>query len=239
MKTIILTFSLVLFFQSLNSQQITELEKTLDSLKSIKDYYRQKIVETENEYSRIEKILIQKRIDQTTGESYVCVSGTNIVKSPDKYEVVANLPSNSKVKLLGQNDTYYKILFNNYIGWVPKAALKTENEVLENKKVMREKEIADSIRSDKYYKEELQRKVQDYMIRKERLSKKYGTEIANKILNESIWLGMTDAMALESWGVPDANNRSVGSWGVHEQWVYRKKNTNLYFENGKLTSWQD
>jgi hypothetical protein len=198
MKTIILTFSLVLFFQSLNSQQITELEKTLDSLKSIKDYYRQKIVETENEYSRIEKILIQKRIDQTTGESYVCVSGTNIVKSPDKYEVVANLPSNSKVKLLGQNDTYYKILFNNYIGWVPKAALKTENEVLENKKVMREKEIADSIRSDKYYKEELQRKVQDYMIRKERLSKKYGTEIANKILNESIWLGMTDAMALES-----------------------------------------
>jgi len=108
MKTIILTFSLVLFFQSLNSQQITELEKTLDSLKSIKDFYKQKIVETENEYSRIEKILIQKRIDQTTGESYVCVNGTNIVKSPDKYEVVANLPSNSKVKLLGQNDTYYK-----------------------------------------------------------------------------------------------------------------------------------
>ena len=44
-------------------------------------------------------------------------------------------------------------------------------------------------------------------------------------------------MALESWGQPDDINRSVGSWGVHEQWVYGDEY--LYFENGKLTSWQD
>ena len=44
MKTIILTFSLVIFFQPLNSQQITELEKSLDSLKNLRDSYKQRII---------------------------------------------------------------------------------------------------------------------------------------------------------------------------------------------------
>jgi len=53
---------------------------------------------------------------------------------------------------------------------------------------------------------------------------------------------MTDEMARESWGIPDDVNRSVDSWGVHEQWVYEGANFNntyLYFENGILTSYQD
>jgi hypothetical protein len=48
---------------------------------------------------------------------------------------------------------------------------------------------------------------------------------------------MTSAMALASWGEPNKVNRTVGKWGVNEQWVY--DDTYLYFENGKLTSWQD
>ena len=39
-----------------------------------------------------------------------------------------------------------------------------------------------------------------------------------------------------SWGDPKKINKSVGSWGVHEQWVY--ENQYLYFENGKLASFQ-
>jgi hypothetical protein len=48
---------------------------------------------------------------------------------------------------------------------------------------------------------------------------------------------MTDEMVRLSWGSPRDINRSVGSWGVHEQWVYYS--SYLYFENGILTSWQD
>ena len=44
-------------------------------------------------------------------------------------------------------------------------------------------------------------------------------------------------MVRASWGKPDDINRSVGPWGVHEQWVYGYKY--LYFEDGSLTSWQD
>ena len=60
------------------------------------------------------------------------------------------------------------------------------------------------------------------------LVKKYGVEIANKILSSKIWIGMTDEMAIESLGRPQENNRTVGSWGVHEQWVYRNWNCYIY-----------
>ncbi len=53
-------------------------------------------------------------------------------------------------------------------------------------------------------------------------------------------LGMDAQMARASWGRPSDINRSVGSWGVHEQWVYRAliapySTRYIYFENGILT----
>lgn len=56
------------------------------------------------------------------------------------------------------------------------------------------------------------------------------------------WTGMTPDMAYITMGLPNDVNSTVGSWGRHEQWVYEYSNydnTYLYFENGKLTSWQD
>lgn len=51
-------------------------------------------------------------------------------------------------------------------------------------------------------------------------------------------LGMDQCAAMAAFGRPNANNRSVGRWGEHEQWVYRDRRLYLYFENGKLTSYQ-
>lgn len=66
------------------------------------------------------------------------------------------------------------------------------------------------------------------------------TRMEALILNGSITIGMTEEQARVSWGSPDHINRSVGSWGVHEQWVYGRYSHNyLYFENGILTSWQN
>jgi len=62
------------------------------------------------------------------------------------------------------------------------------------------------------------------------------------ILAGRIALGMTKKMAIASWGEPDGINRTVGLFGVHEQWTYDGGSQNtkyLYFENGILTSWQD
>jgi len=64
----------------------------------------------------------------------------------------------------------------------------------------------------------------------------WSQKIWDAIENEKIFIGMTDEQAFLSWGKPRKNNRSVGVWGSHEQWVYDSQY--LYFENGKLTSFQ-
>ncbi|HBA88530.1 MAG TPA: hypothetical protein DCZ75_11285 [Geobacter sp.] len=69
---------------------------------------------------------------------------------------------------------------------------------------------------------------------------KMWTKKINKHIEEGkIFIGMSAEQVVASWGEPDDMNRSVGKWGVHEQWVYRGANTYLYFENDKLTSFQD
>lgn len=73
----------------------------------------------------------------------------------------------------------------------------------------------------------------------QRLMKRYDAYTAKRIIDGNYWLGMSDDMAIESLGRPSDKNTDVGSWGTHEQWVYRGRGLNLYFENGILTSYQE
>jgi len=81
----------------------------------------------------------------------------------------------------------------------------------------------------------LTRKIHDFKTQK--LVQKYGTEIAEDIIDEKIWLDMTTEMVIDSWGAPQKIMRMVGKSGQNEQWYY--ENTSLIFRNGKLVSWQD
>jgi hypothetical protein len=54
---------------------------------------------------------------------------------------------------------------------------------------------------------------------------------------EKIVIGMNKQEVKFSWGEPRDINRTVTTYGVHEQWVY--DSSYLYFEGDKLTSWQD
>ncbi len=73
--------------------------------------------------------------------------------------------------------------------------------------------------------------------RKAELTKKYGAANANLIIEGIVRIGMTKEMCEESWGHPYDINKSIGSWGTHEQWVYG--NSYLYFEGNRLTSIQN
>jgi hypothetical protein len=56
---------------------------------------------------------------------------------------------------------------------------------------------------------------------------------------EGVWIGMSAEEArASSWGRPERVNRSIYSFGVHEQWVYGGRNY-LYFKDGVLTSIQN
>ena len=71
------------------------------------------------------------------------------------------------------------------------------------------------------------------------------------ILSGEVFIGMDKGQVIASWGRPHDINRTVGFWGVNEQWVYGYTKYYgsgvsgfipthyFYFENGKLTSWQD
>ena len=224
MKTIIiLGLFLSLSFTSF-SQEISELERKLDSLKLLKSAFQTKIEDIEIESNKIENLVRQIKFEKVIGETFYSVSGTKLIRRPDTYEVLIHLPSNRKVKVLESNAKYYKINYNDSIGWVLRIALISETE--------KQKIIA-----DKQAKELADKK--QYEQNKETFVKKFGSEVAEKILYKRIWLGMTDEMARLSKGSPDKINRSVGPWGVHEQWVYDFEDMYLYFENGILTSWQD
>ena len=67
-------------------------------------------------------------------------------------------------------------------------------------------------------------------------------ENQDKILKVIVSLGMTTEEVSATWcHLTPKVNRSVYSFGVHEQWVYRDRNpmVYLYFKNGKLTSFQE
>lgn len=69
-------------------------------------------------------------------------------------------------------------------------------------------------------------------------SKPWPAEIKSAVLNRKVLLGMTPEQVQMAIGKPKQINRSVYSFGVHEQWVYNN-GTYLYFENDKMTSFQD
>lgn len=74
--------------------------------------------------------------------------------------------------------------------------------------------------------------------RKELIIKKYGNTNGQKILEHKLWIGMTKQMLIDSWGYPpNGVNRTVGSFGTHEQWCY--DGTYIYIENGIVTAYQD
>jgi len=59
------------------------------------------------------------------------------------------------------------------------------------------------------------------------------------LINErKIRRGMTECGLNASWGGHPKINNSVGSWGVHKQYVYGS-GSYVYVENGKVTSWQN
>ena len=66
----------------------------------------------------------------------------------------------------------------------------------------------------------------------------------NAIADGMVYIGMSEEHLIISWGKPSDINSSVGSWGVHKQYVYGTYSAYsspryVYVENGFVTSWQN
>jgi hypothetical protein len=114
---------------------------------------------------------------------------------------------------------------------------KEEIEKLENEKVVLQQKI-DSLyeRIDEI--DKLLGQDFDAEDRLEALVKKYGKNKGPMIAEGRVWVGVSQEMALDSWGEPDSRKKSEGSCGVNETWYY-PEGKYIYFENGRLAKWKD
>jgi hypothetical protein len=242
MKKFYFLFSFVHLCLNSYSQQITGLEKSLDSLVKLKAVYYTKLVELDYEYSRIEKLLNQKRFEESIGTTYICDENTFIYKSrgdTTHLVVIDSIDSGSKVKVIGREEQYdeygqrlYNVVYKNVTGWMSELALVTEEDY---KKEINGEDLIKISEDDNEneYKSRFTMKCEFPAERKVRLLRTYGSPVAEKILTRETWKGMTYDMAIESWGPPFYLYRFQDSCRVKEQWVY--ENTCLNFENGLLT----
>lgn len=67
---------------------------------------------------------------------------------------------------------------------------------------------------------------------------KWSKRVLKAIKEGNVLIGMTKDQVRASIGLPSDINRSGGTWGLHEQWVYGSS-LYIYFENGRVSSWQD
>ena len=80
-------------------------------------------------------------------------------------------------------------------------------------------------------------KESEFITRKKSLAERYGEDNAELISIQKVAIGMTKAMCIESWGLPDHINKTIVSDQKTEQWIYPKRSY-LYFTEDVLTAIQ-
>ena len=246
----IFVLTLVTLFGHAQNKEITKLETEIELFKDKITQY-EKLVLTLEDSIKIKQIQIDSlKFYSFTPANKTFISSMKIAANLfDEPSIVGNvvrmLGKDEKLEITDCINDFFKVKAGKDYGFVLTSLVKDTEELylLQKNRMKEEEQIAnenfkqEQLAIQKKREEQAKEDATKREIRKKNLVEKFGTVNAQKILDEKIWLGMTDKMTKESWGNPNDINRTVGSWGVHEQWIY--SDTYLYFENGKLTSWQE
>lgn len=232
-KSLISILIILVTINSLYSQEnkVKELElKKEDLLKQINVLQDSvKIVESLITLEKSKEIRLM-----LTDSSFRATARSNakLKKNPNVFgELITTLTQDTEVVILDYKDGYFGVCADSVCGYMSDAWINKDQKITAFIKV-KEAEERELKRLEEEQRLKEQKAVEMGYI------KKYGQKTYDKLKQGYYWTGMTREMATISLGSPSDKNRTVGSWGVHEQWVYGN-NLYLYFENGKLTSWQD
>ncbi|MDX5326070.1 MAG: hypothetical protein LPK80_07390 [Bacteroidota bacterium] len=205
----LLLFFSLITFQS-NGQNIEELNKRKEALVERKNIINDSIEKIQTRINFLSSRKSFSEVDLRIATRTITKSDARIKLEPEILsDVIAVIPKGNSVYVSSFSEGYYFIISDSIQGHTSELFL-VQNEIMSQLK----KESS-----------------------KENLIDRFGEDIANMILSHRVWIGMTPDMARLSLGSPKDINKNTGSWGVNEQWVYDDKY--LYFENGKLTSWQE
>ena len=225
---VFLTSNLILKSQTLNDLKL-EKETILNQIKILND----SLIIVDKKILRLNSKNVLSQI-QNVKINAVIRNGGKIKDAPNplaKDILIVN--SEKNVFILDYVDEYFKICYDENCGYTNTLWIETTPEIakyIENKKY-----IENEIRLENANRIAKQNEFQDKK-KVELLIKKYGLKTYNSLREGYYWIGMTTEMALIAFGQPTEINETVGSWGNHQQWVYNS--TYLYFENGKLASYQ-
>ncbi|MEG9326555.1 hypothetical protein V6B16_01280 [Salinimicrobium catena] len=229
---LILTTSFSAFSQA---SQIEIIEKNKEEVIQKIGILQDSLKTLNEELGKLKSAQILKDIKEKPVLS-IAEKGSNI---KDKPSITGNrileIDEDTPIQVLGVQDDYYQVCVSDICGYMH------EMFIQKNKEVMA---LRDAIRKEALEKKRLALKEQDRKLTQERLKEekrmisKYGKTKVEKMKQGYYWTGMNKEMAIFAVGEPDDINKSVGSWGTHEQWVYGN-GFYLYFENGKLTSFQN
>lgn len=192
-------------------------------------HYLPKKSENPSETYLKEKEKIEKRIAEIKGEmSFINEEIVNVkseieVKRVEENALILNLVAKSKFK---PNMKIYSKLLNGVVGNTGRAKL------VDNKLCFQS--YGPCITLNELTKEYYTESEFKYAF-----SKKYGSSNHELINVRILRIGAPSIILRYIYGNPDDINKSTGTWGVHEQWVYNSYDTYVYVENGKISSWQD
>jgi len=238
------------------------LNEQIDSLEQVVSRIRTELNKKDGELSEVlsqlKAVKNEKLLDSIGSQEQYITAKLNMMgrlKEEGRAGSVAikTIASRSSVKLINFSEGYWYVNYEDSYGFLSEMyfmeteEMKSFKEALiqQNKLLEKQNNELKSEQTRITFQEEMsQRKAEIDSIynakneeKRKMLIAKYGKSLASKLLEEGYWIGMTDEMARDSLGDPKDINRSSGSWGFHEQWVY--ENQYLYFENGILKSYQN
>jgi len=232
-----LIFLILIFSSSMCLAQ----ENTISELENIKkeilhqiNILNDSIKRIDYEINAIKSNEIQKMITDSTLKSTVR-KGAKLKKNPDVYgELITVLSEDKEVAILDYIDGYFGVCTDSICGYMSDLWINKNDKINE---FIRQKEEEKKEFERLENEQKLKKQKAEWAELEKKYIKKYGQTTYNKLKQGYYWIGMTREMATISLGSPKDINRTVGSWGVHEQWVY--DSIYLYFENGILTSYQN
>jgi hypothetical protein len=209
-------------YQILKTKLVNQVSLLNDSIKKI-----------DSKINELESKTILKSISDSTLFTF-SRKNAKLKKNPDPMaEPIKIFPTSQKVLILDYKEEYFGVCVESQCGYMNEMWLEQNDKIRDFVRLkIAEKEELKRLAIERSFKRE---EVEETKLKK-LYEKKYGSIIYQKLKKGYYWLGMNQEMATISLGSPNKINSTVGSWGTNEQWVY--DGMYLYFENGKLTSYQ-
>ncbi|HUV00156.1 MAG TPA: hypothetical protein VMW32_04245 [Bacteroidales bacterium] len=148
----------------------------------------------------------------------------------DLISVILIIPSGSAVSVLGSDDTFLHVVFDEIEGYIL-----ARHAVIDRTPVAASSPAQQAEPVQQQQQQQQQQHQQQQNNRFSYLENKYGTGTAVRLYEGKIWKGMSAEMVKDSWGNPKKMNRLISGNNIREEWVYN--NSWLFIQNDRLVEW--